>query len=75
VVDFDVATDKLDLEIDGAPDCPNWKWTEQIFDIAFTEVELIVMRDGKRVLELECFFDEPTEDGQVPRKQVDCNER
>lgn len=72
---FKVATDKPDLRVDGAPDCPNWKWTERIFDVAFTEVELTIVQDGKKLLELECFFDDSTEDGKIHGKQLDCNKR
>lgn len=75
VLEFKVATDRPKMKIDGAPDCPNPKWTEKIFDIAFTEVELDVVQDGKKLLELECFFDEPTKDGKVPKKQFDCEVR
>lgn len=74
-IEFKVATDKPDLRVDGAPDCPNWKWTERIFDIAFTEVELTVVQGGKKVLELECFFDDPTDDGKIQGKQFECNKR
>lgn len=74
-VEFKVATDKPDLKVDGAPDCPNSKWTEKIFDVAFTEVELTVVQDGKRVLELECFFDKATRDGKVAGNNFDCEVR
>jgi len=74
-VEFKVATDKPDLRVDGAPDCPNWKWTEKIVDVAFTEVEIDVVQDGKKVLELECFFAKPTRDGKVASKNFDCEAR
>ena len=74
-IEFKVSTDKPDLWLDGAPDCPNWKWSEKIVDLAFTEVELTVVQDGKKVLELECFFDDPTRDGKVRGDKFDCNPR
>ena len=73
-LEFRVPTDKPDKKIDGAPDCPNWKWTEKIVEVKFTRVELKVVQGGKKLAELECYFDKPTKDGQVPRKLFDCIE-
>ncbi len=72
---FRVRTDKPDKKIDGAPDCPNWKWTEKIVEVEFTRVELTVVQGGKQLAELDCYFDKPTNDGKVPRNQFDCTER
>ncbi|MBA3550073.1 MAG: hypothetical protein H0T76_26640 [Nannocystis sp.] len=74
-LEFRVPTDKPDKKIDGAPDCPNWKWTEKIVEVEFTRVELTVVQGGKKIAELECYFDKPTRDGKVPRNQFDCSER
>lgn len=74
-LEFRVPTDRPDKKIDGAPDCPNWKWTEKIVEVEFTRVELSVVQGGKKLAELDCYFDKPTKDGKVPRNQFDCTER
>jgi len=70
---FDVETETPLSPIEGAPDCPNRNWIEEIQDIAFTSATIIVEQpEGSTVLVVQCTFNVPTSDGQVRGSNVSC---
>jgi hypothetical protein len=72
-VDFSVTTQEPTTPIEGAPDCPNPNWTEDIVDLAFTSATITVQQPpGNVVLTVVCTFSEPTSDGLVPSENVSC---
>lgn len=73
---FRVETEAPAPVIEGAPDCPNDNWTEEIDDLAFTSATIVVEQPvGTVVLEVHCSFDPPTEDGPVHPADVECTQR
>lgn len=57
--------------IPNAPDCRNNKWTERVRDIEFTRATITILQGGATTT-LTCVFSEPTDNGPVPRGEVDC---
>jgi hypothetical protein len=60
------------LIIDGAPDCPNAKWTESIADLAFTGASITVEQKGATVPAASCAISPASSDGAVPAGSVVC---
>ena len=67
--------------IPGAPECPNPQWTENITDMAFTSATIMLFQDsnenglfdpGEVVLTVNCTFNPPTTNGQVPSSGFNC---
>jgi hypothetical protein len=67
--------------IEGAPDCPNPQWTEDITDMAFTSATITLFQDsnengtfeaGELVLTVSCTFSPPTSNGSVPTSGFTC---
>jgi hypothetical protein len=72
---FSVTTELPETPIEGAPDCPNPQWTEDITDLAFTSATITVEQPaGTTVLTVDCTFDKPTSNGAVPGNQVTCTQ-
>jgi hypothetical protein len=72
-VAFTVVTGMPETPIEGAPDCPNPNWTEEITDLAFTSATITVEQPaGTVVLTVECAIDPPTANGAVDKGDVDC---
>ncbi len=70
---FNVSTTEAGPTIQGAPDCPNRRWTETIDDVAFTSATITVEQpEGNVVLTINCTFSPPTSDGAVPSGNVSC---
>ena len=73
---FELATVEPVRIIPGAPDCANPNWTEEIVDLAFTQmVALIQQPPGTTVLTVSCVFDPPTANGVVSRQTVSCSQQ
>lgn len=63
---FLVVTDPPTTPVEGAPDCSNHQWTEDIVDMAFTSATIKVEQPtGNLVLTISCTFSPATEDGVV----------
>jgi hypothetical protein len=67
--------------IQGAPDCPNPQWTENITDMAFTSATITLFQDSNEdgvfaadelVLTVTCTFSPATSNGAVPRSGFTC---
>ena len=73
-VTFDVTTVAAPLTIDGAPDCPNRRWTEAITGMAFTSARLAVTQSTQEIAlpGSSCSFLPATTDGAVPGRTVFC---
>jgi hypothetical protein len=70
---FAVTTEAPATPIEGAPDCPNTFWTEDITDMAFTSATITVEQPpGTVVLTVSCSFSPATSDGDVSRADVTC---
>jgi hypothetical protein len=68
-----LATNAPTTPIEGAPDCPNPNWTEDITDVAFTSATITVEQPpGTTVLTVTCTFASPTTDGAVSGRNVSC---
>jgi hypothetical protein len=72
---FNVSTTSAPSTIQGAPDCPNRKWTEAILSVSFTSATITVRQAGQTVLTLSCTFSTPTSDGVVAASNVTCTEQ
>jgi hypothetical protein len=74
-VHFNVTTDPPPSPVEGAPDCPNPRWTEAITDVAFTSAVITVEQpEGTLVLTISCSFSQPTSNGQVAGGNVSCSQ-
>ena len=72
---FSVITLPPQTIIPGAPDCPNSTWVEEISDLAFTSAVITVEQPaGNVVMVATCSFDPATEDGNVPKQTVSCQQ-
>jgi len=72
---FDVSTVAPASPIPGAPDCPNPNWSEIIVDLSFTSATITIEQPaGTTVLTVSCTFDPPTENGAVPKGDVECTQ-
>lgn len=72
---FNVTTEAPDTPIEGAPDCPNPNWTEDIVDLSFTTATITVEQPpGTVVLVVECTFSPSTSNGSVPAGSVSCTQ-
>lgn len=69
--DFKVIAQPIDLEIDGAPDCPNAKWDEVVSNVSYEVAQVKVRQDGK-TRTFECTFDAPTVNNQT--QTAECEE-
>ncbi len=70
---FNVTTVAPPTIIEGAPDCPNPNWTEEITDLAFTSATITVEQPaGTVVLVVTCTFSSPTSNGAVPKGNISC---
>lgn len=70
---FSVTTDPPVTPIEGAPDCPNTGWTEDITDMAFTSATITVEQPpGTVVLTVSCTISPATSDGAVSKNDVTC---
>jgi hypothetical protein len=74
-------TDPPATPVEGAPDCPNSKWTENITDMAFTSATITLFQDsnengifeaGELVLTVNCTFSPPTANGPVSSSGFTC---
>jgi hypothetical protein len=82
-VSITTVTDPPETPIEGAPDCPNPNWTEDITDMAFTSATIRLFQDsnendifdpGELVLTVNCTFDPATSNGPVPASGFTCTE-
>lgn len=72
-VSFDVKTNKPVTPVQGAPECPNTGWTEDITDLSFTSGTITVEQPaGTKVLTVACAFNPATSNGAVPNNTVTC---
>ena len=73
-VTFELTTAGAPSTIEGAPDCPNPRWTEIVTGVAFTHATLTVQQGGQQVhlAGSTCTFDPPTSDGTVAAVTVSC---
>ena len=70
---FTVRTDAPETPVEGAPDCPNVRWIEEIIDMAFTSATIIVEQpEGVPVLLVGCTISPPSADGQIRGADVVC---
>jgi hypothetical protein len=66
---FTVIAEPDDLEIDGAPHCPNAKWKEILADVSYDTAFITVHQDGK-TRTFECSFD-PTKNNKTQTATCD----
>ena len=72
---FAVETKAPEVDIAGAPDCPNPQWTERIEDLSFTSATITIEQPpGTVVLTITCTLASPTTDGAVPGGNVSCTQ-
>jgi hypothetical protein len=71
---FAVSTEAPDTPIEGAPDCPNPNWTEDITDLAFTSATITVYQNDVLVLTVTCSISPPSSNGAVPANTVSCTQ-
>jgi hypothetical protein len=80
-VTITTTTDPPETPVEGAPDCPNARWTENITDMAFTSATITLFQDsnenglfdaGELVLTVNCTFSPPTSNGAVPSSGFTC---
>jgi hypothetical protein len=74
-LELDLRTEQVELALPGAPHCPPCRrgreWTEQVKAVRFTGATLIV-RQGDEQLALECSFAAPSQNGEIPNSELDC---
>lgn len=72
-VAFNVTTVAPVSPIPGAPGCPNPNWTQTIDDLLFKTATITVEQPaGTLVLTVSCTFSEPTMNGAVSSRDVEC---